>query len=175
MDSITLAYSSLDLQCPIGVRAHSTRGIASSWAWSSGVSISEICVATGLASPSTFVRFYQPGFPCLAGQSPFCLNKLSYGFTWPTLLKPLLHLFYSYYTDARYQLTGRHLGHGWPYGPYDWLPCVLLPRESWCWVVPRHSTTWLYLFPFKRLRRSTSEILKGNVLGYYSNRVRLSS
>ncbi len=30
VDAITLAYSSSGLQCPIGVRAHSTRGIASS-------------------------------------------------------------------------------------------------------------------------------------------------
>ncbi len=43
VDAVMLAYSSLGLQCPIGVRAHSTRGIASSWAWSSGVSITEIC------------------------------------------------------------------------------------------------------------------------------------
>ncbi len=34
VDAITLAYSSLGLQCLIGVRAHSARGIASSWAWS---------------------------------------------------------------------------------------------------------------------------------------------
>ncbi len=39
VDAVMLAYSSLGLQCPIGVRAHSTRGIASSWAWSSGVSL----------------------------------------------------------------------------------------------------------------------------------------
>ncbi len=58
VDAVTLAYSSLGLQCPIGVRAHSTRGIASSWAWSSGVSITEICAAAGWASPSTFARFY---------------------------------------------------------------------------------------------------------------------
>ncbi len=32
VDAVMLAYSSLGLQCPIGVRAHSTRGIASSWA-----------------------------------------------------------------------------------------------------------------------------------------------
>ncbi len=31
VDAVMLAYSSLGLQCPIGVRAHSTRGIASSW------------------------------------------------------------------------------------------------------------------------------------------------
>ncbi len=47
VDAVMLAYSSLGLQCPIGVRAHSTRGIASSWAWSSGVSITEICAAAG--------------------------------------------------------------------------------------------------------------------------------
>ncbi len=49
VDAITLAYSSSGLQCPIGVRAHSTRGIASSWA--------------GWSSPSTFARFYNLGVP----------------------------------------------------------------------------------------------------------------
>ncbi len=34
VDAIMLAYLSLGLHCPIGVRAHSTRGVASSWAWS---------------------------------------------------------------------------------------------------------------------------------------------
>ncbi len=53
---------------------------------------------------------------------------------------------------------------------YLLLPWVLLPRESWFWAVPCHSTcVWLYLFPYKCLRRSTSEISKGNVLGYYHN------
>ncbi len=65
VDAITLAYSSLGLQCPIGVRAYSTRGIASSWAWSSGVSIAEICEVAGWASPSTFVRFYNLDIPAL--------------------------------------------------------------------------------------------------------------
>ncbi len=65
VDAITLAYSSLGLQCPIGVRAHSTRGIASSWAWSTRVSISEICEAAGWSSPSTFVRFYNLDVPAL--------------------------------------------------------------------------------------------------------------
>ncbi len=50
VDAVMLAYSSLGLQCPVGVRAHSTRGIASSWAWSSGVSITEICTAAGWAT-----------------------------------------------------------------------------------------------------------------------------
>jgi hypothetical protein len=65
VEAIALAYSSLGLQCPIGVRAHSTRGIASSWAWSSGVSISEICGAAGWSSPSTFMRFYNQDVPAL--------------------------------------------------------------------------------------------------------------
>ncbi len=64
--NITLTYSSLSLPCPIGLLwAHSTRGIASSWAWSSGVSISEICEAAGWALPSTFVRFYNLDVPAL--------------------------------------------------------------------------------------------------------------
>ncbi len=65
VDAVMLAYSSLGLQCPIGVRAHSTRGIASSWAWSSGVSITEICAAAGWATPSTFARFYNLDIPAL--------------------------------------------------------------------------------------------------------------
>ncbi len=72
--AVTLAYFPLGLQCLIGVRAHSTRGITSSWAWSSGVSISEICEAAGWSSLSTFGKILQPQHPCLTGQSPFCLN-----------------------------------------------------------------------------------------------------
>ncbi len=65
VDAITPAYSSLGLQRPIGVRAHFTRGLATSRAWSSGVSISEICEAAGWASLSTFVRFYNLDVPAL--------------------------------------------------------------------------------------------------------------
>ncbi len=39
VDTIMLAYSSSGLQCPIGVWAHSTRGVPSSWAWSSGAQV----------------------------------------------------------------------------------------------------------------------------------------
>ena len=65
VDAIALAYASEGLECPIGVRAHSTRGMASSWAWSSGISIGEICAATGWSSPSTFARFYNLDIPAL--------------------------------------------------------------------------------------------------------------
>ncbi len=69
VDAITLVYSSLGLQCPIGVRAHSTRGITSSWAWSSGVSISDICEAAGWSSPSSFARFYNLDIPALQARA----------------------------------------------------------------------------------------------------------
>ncbi len=65
IDAITLAYSSLGQQCPMGVRAHSTRGIASSCLWSSDVSIAEIFAAASWASPSTFARFYNLEVPAL--------------------------------------------------------------------------------------------------------------
>ena len=65
VDAIATAYASKDLQCPLGIRAHSTRGVASSWAWSSGISIYDICTAAGWASPSTFVRFYNLEVPAL--------------------------------------------------------------------------------------------------------------
>ena len=65
VDAIAAAYASKDLQCPLGIRAHSTRGMASSWAWSSGISIQDICMAAGWASPSTFVRFYNLEVPAL--------------------------------------------------------------------------------------------------------------
>ena len=65
VDAIAAAYASKHLQCPLGIRAHPTRGMASSWAWSSGISIHDICMAAGWASPSTFVRFYNLEVPAL--------------------------------------------------------------------------------------------------------------
>ncbi|XDV15095.1 hypothetical protein PO909_015235 [Leuciscus waleckii] len=65
VDAIALAYTSKGLQCPIGVKAHSTRGMASSWAWSSGIALQDICMAAGWASPSTFIRFYNLEVPAL--------------------------------------------------------------------------------------------------------------
>ncbi|KAI2657603.1 Protein P [Labeo rohita] len=65
VEAIVLAYSSLGLQCPIGVKAHLIRGVASSWAWSCGVSIAEICAAAGWASLSTYARFYSLDVPAL--------------------------------------------------------------------------------------------------------------
>ncbi len=58
VDAIVLAYQARRLPCPLGVRAHSTRGVASSWALARGASIADICKAAGWATPNTFARFY---------------------------------------------------------------------------------------------------------------------
>ncbi|KAI2646551.1 ORF V: Enzymatic polyprotein [Labeo rohita] len=44
--------------CPLGVHAHSTRSVASSYALAHGASLADICRAAGWATPNTFARFY---------------------------------------------------------------------------------------------------------------------
>ncbi len=58
VEAIVLAYQARCLPCPLGVRAHSTRGVASSWALARCASIADICKAAGCATPNTFARFY---------------------------------------------------------------------------------------------------------------------
>ncbi len=58
VEAIVLAYQARRLPCPLGVRAHSTRAVASSWALAQGASIADICKAAGWATPNTFARFY---------------------------------------------------------------------------------------------------------------------
>ncbi|KAK0130871.1 hypothetical protein N1851_034445 [Merluccius polli] len=59
VEAIAMAYSSVGLEPPIGLRAHSTRGMAASWALFQGVSVEEICAAASWATPHTFTRFYR--------------------------------------------------------------------------------------------------------------------
>ncbi len=54
----SLGLSGPALTMPLGVRAHSTRGVASSWALARGASIADICKAAGWSTPNTFARFY---------------------------------------------------------------------------------------------------------------------
>lgn len=58
VETIELAYSSQSLEAPEGLRAHSTRGVSSSWALLKGVSIEEICRAASWNSHHTFIRYY---------------------------------------------------------------------------------------------------------------------
>ncbi len=57
-DAISLGYEARELPSPLSLRAHSTRGVASSQALFRGVPLEDICVAAGWSSPHTFVRFY---------------------------------------------------------------------------------------------------------------------
>ncbi len=55
---IVEVYQSQGEPCPLGVRAHSTRSVASSHALAHGASLADICRAVGWATPNTFARFY---------------------------------------------------------------------------------------------------------------------
>ncbi len=58
VEAVALAYQSQGEPCPLGVRAHSTRSVASSHALAHGASLTDICRAAGWATPNTFTRFY---------------------------------------------------------------------------------------------------------------------
>lgn len=59
VDTISQAYSEQGFPVPEGLVAHSTRGMATSWAALKGVSLSDICAAASWSSPCTFARFYR--------------------------------------------------------------------------------------------------------------------
>ncbi|XP_069613359.1 uncharacterized protein [Ranitomeya imitator] len=58
-EAISLAYTAGGNEVPDGIKAHSTRAMASSWAERSEVSIEDICKAATWSSPSTFLRHYR--------------------------------------------------------------------------------------------------------------------
>ena len=58
-DRIRQAYALSGMPVPPGVRAHSTRGVAASWALWQRASLASICSAAMWSSQSTFTRFYQ--------------------------------------------------------------------------------------------------------------------
>ncbi len=70
VDAIVLAYGSKGVKCPIGVQAHSTRGLVSSWTWANGISIQDICMVAGWSLSSTFARFYNLDVLSLASHVP---------------------------------------------------------------------------------------------------------
>jgi integrase len=59
VEAINLAYDSAKVARPFGLKAHSTRGMASSWGLAKGTSIQEVCLAANWKSPSTFTAYYQ--------------------------------------------------------------------------------------------------------------------
>ncbi|KAL0161197.1 hypothetical protein M9458_044922, partial [Cirrhinus mrigala] len=58
VDAISLSYQNQGEPCLLGVHAHSTRSVASSYVLAHGASLADICRAAGWATPNTFARFY---------------------------------------------------------------------------------------------------------------------
>ncbi len=58
VEAISLAYEARGLTSPLGLRAHSTRAVASSQAFLKGSSMEDVCAVAGWSSPSTFIKFY---------------------------------------------------------------------------------------------------------------------
>ncbi|KAK0139592.1 hypothetical protein N1851_023527 [Merluccius polli] len=59
VDAIMHAYGASGRPPPSGVRCHSTRSVATSWAALRGVPLEAICAAASWATPGTFTRFYR--------------------------------------------------------------------------------------------------------------------
>ncbi len=76
-DAISLDYEVRGLPLPLGIRAHSTRGVASTQALFRGVPLEDICMAAGWSSRHTFVRFYNLDVNWLPGS--FCFSQLCFG------------------------------------------------------------------------------------------------
>ncbi len=97
----------------------------------------------------------QPGCPCFAGQSPFCLSSNLTGSLDQHCSSPSFAWSIHNYMDARYHLQDDTQATDDPQGsPCAWCilltPLGLIPLKSWFWVVPRHRTVWLDWFPYKR-------------------------
>ena len=58
VEAISMGYSTAGVPPPPGVVAHSTQGVAASWALFRGAQLSDICAAAGWTSALTFARFY---------------------------------------------------------------------------------------------------------------------
>ena len=58
VEAILLAYAASGQVPPAGIKAHSTRGVAASWALFHGVSVEDMCAAASWSSHHTFVKYY---------------------------------------------------------------------------------------------------------------------
>ncbi len=56
---IELAYHGAGMTHSQGVVAHSTRGVAASWALFRGASLEDVCASAGWSSSMTFAKFYR--------------------------------------------------------------------------------------------------------------------
>lgn len=58
VEVICHAYRAGGHSLPVGLKAHSTRSVSTSWAVMRGVSLETVCAAASWVSPTTFTRFY---------------------------------------------------------------------------------------------------------------------
>ncbi len=70
VEAVALAYQSQGEPCPLGVRAHSTRSVASSHALAHGASLADTCRAAGLGDTEHLRKILQSSrwasfFPCI--------------------------------------------------------------------------------------------------------------
>ncbi len=91
VDAVILSYESSDLPSPLGVKAHSTRGMAASKAFLAGVPIQDICDAAGWSTPLTFVRFYDLDLQATPGSSVLERDAASQGHTSGIPTRATLH------------------------------------------------------------------------------------
>jgi hypothetical protein len=54
-----LAYKACKKTLPTGIRAHSTRAVATTWAQHNNTSLRDICDTASWSQSSTFTTFYQ--------------------------------------------------------------------------------------------------------------------
>ena len=69
-EAISGAYSHLSREQreQMGIRAHDTRGVATTWAATVGVPFEEIMDAAAWSRPQTFARFYLKDLPAMSGR-----------------------------------------------------------------------------------------------------------
>ncbi len=78
VDAVALAYRSQGEPCPLGVRAHSTWSVASSYALANCASLADICRAAGWVKPSLDFTI-----PVLSQSLPVCWVTGNSGKSWP--------------------------------------------------------------------------------------------
>ncbi|KAI2661120.1 ORF V: Enzymatic polyprotein [Labeo rohita] len=106
VDAIRMAYKARGLPCPLGIRAHSTRGVAASAALANGASLTDICRAAVAPQAAPCVYFppiaqYGAVFPLRSG-----CDLRSASFPWETVTSPT-----SAKTLSRSTETGPAAGH----------------------------------------------------------------
>ena len=58
VDAIALSYAAQGKTPPADIKAHSTRGSATSWALFKGILVEDMCAAASWSSHHTFVKYY---------------------------------------------------------------------------------------------------------------------